>query len=68
MEFSTFIAKLQVSGMEAKVDERSLYQEMQKVSDRRAKRGLRYTAALVLTIILVVYTVWLKFSIGRFSW
>jgi len=53
MEFSTFVAGVHVWGAEKTVAAGSLYHVLQGVSDGRAKRGRRYTAGLVLTLILL---------------
>ncbi len=53
MECITFVEVLHVPDIEKAVGVKSLYACLQEVSDRRGKRGRRYRAAVVVTIMLL---------------
>lgn len=53
MEYSTGIEEVQIPVGMKEVDARSLYERLQGVKDGRGKRGRRYGAAVVLTLLLL---------------
>jgi predicted transposase YbfD/YdcC len=53
MQSTTVLAEIQLPETAASVEPRSLYQALQQVTDRRERRGRRYEAALVLTLLLL---------------
>lgn len=53
MECNTFIAEMHVSSEKKEVEVQSLYQALKKVRDKRARRGMRYQAAVVLTLLIL---------------
>ena len=53
MKASRSVAAIEVPVMITPVEAGSLYAILQRVTDHRAKRGRRYEAALVLTLLLV---------------
>jgi predicted transposase YbfD/YdcC len=53
MKSTTYLAGIQLPPKEHRVEARSLYQVLQEVTDGRKKRGRRYEAAEVLTIIVL---------------
>jgi predicted transposase YbfD/YdcC len=53
MEFTTFVRELQLPESGQAVEATSLYQRLAGVHDGRAKRGRRYRAEVVVTLILL---------------
>lgn len=53
MEYSTFVAEVHVPTEMKGVEAESLYEALKRVKDRRKRRGKRYTAAVVLTLLVL---------------
>lgn len=53
MEYSTFMAAVQVPAEVKEVEISSLYEALKQVKDKRGQRGRRYTAAVVLTLLVL---------------
>ena len=53
MKSTTFLTELPLPEEGQEIDAKSLYQVLQEVQDGRKKRGRRYEAAVVLTIIVL---------------
>ncbi len=53
MEYSTFMAAVQVPAEVKEVEISSLYEALKQVKDKRGRRGRRYTAAVVLTLLVL---------------
>lgn len=53
MECTTLVAELHVPAGMKEVEEQSLYTCLQKVMDKRRRRGKRYQAAVVLTLLIL---------------
>lgn len=53
MECTTILAEVQVPAEAAGVSVESLYEAMKRVKDRRCRRGKRYSAAVVLTLLVL---------------
>jgi predicted transposase YbfD/YdcC len=53
MECSTILEQIMIPASAQDVDAQTLYQVLSQVSDRRKRRGKRYEAALVLTLMLL---------------
>lgn len=53
MEYSTFIAAVHVPPEVKEVEISSLYEALKQVTDKRGRRGRRYTAAVVLTLLVL---------------
>jgi predicted transposase YbfD/YdcC len=53
MECSTFVEQMQLPTNPAVVEVQSVYGALQRVPDQRCKRGQRYSAAVVLTLMLL---------------
>ena len=51
MDYSTYEQLVEKSGLKSEVEEKSLYRALEAVTDRRDKRGVRYSVALVLTLL-----------------
>src|SRR5437868_3954287 len=68
MECSTFIEKMQVPCGGERVEVRSVYQVLLQVTDRRGKRGQRYTAGVVLTLMLLAKLAGEKSVSGIAQW
>jgi predicted transposase YbfD/YdcC len=68
MECSTFVEKMQVPSTGEGVEAKSVYQALQRVKDGRGKRGRRYTAAVVLTLMLLAKLAGEKTVSGIAEW
>lgn len=68
MECSTFIEKMQVPLGGEGVNVASVYRALERVTDRRGKRGRRYTAAVVLTLMLLAKLAGEKTVSGIAEW
>ena len=53
MKSTTYLAEIQLPGEGQEIEVRSLFEVLQRVKDGRKKRGRRYEAAAVLTIIVL---------------
>jgi predicted transposase YbfD/YdcC len=53
IDLSTFDQEKQIGQELLEIDPASLYKELEKVKDRRGKKGKRYSLALILTLILL---------------
>lgn len=53
MEYNTFMAAVQVPAEVKEVEISSLYEALKQVKDKRGQRGRRYTAAVVLTLLVL---------------
>jgi predicted transposase YbfD/YdcC len=53
MECSTILEQIVIPASAQEADAQTLYQVLSQVSDRRKRRGKRYEAALVLTLVLL---------------
>ena len=53
MECSTFMAEVQVPETIKEVEAESLYAALKRVKDKRSRRGKRYPAAVVLTLLVL---------------
>lgn len=53
MEYSTVVEEVQIPAEVKEVEAKSLYERLQKVRDGRCKRGRRYGAAVVLTLLIL---------------
>jgi predicted transposase YbfD/YdcC len=53
MDYNTLVEQLEVSGRAESIDPYSLYVNFQQIPDGRKKRGVRYSLALLLTLILL---------------
>lgn len=53
MECNTILAEMQVSAEAGTVVVESLYEAMKRVKDQRSRRGKRYSAAVVLTLLVL---------------
>ena len=53
MEFTTFVDRIVLPDDGQEVESRSLYEELGHVTDGRKKRGRRYQAAVILTLIVL---------------
>lgn len=68
MECSTFLAGLHVPAAEKPVEVKSLYQRLAGVSDGRQKRGRRYKAGVIITILLLAKLAGEKSLSGIAEW
>jgi predicted transposase YbfD/YdcC len=68
MECSTFLGKMQVPAGGAAVEAGSIYRALMRVTDRRKARGQRYTAAVVLTLMLLAKLAGQKTVSGIAEW
>jgi predicted transposase YbfD/YdcC len=68
MECSTFVEKMQVPSTGEPVAADSIYRALLQVKDRRGQRGQRYTAAVVLTLILLAKLAGEKTVSGIAAW
>ena len=53
MNYTTFEEAMKQSGLPMEVDALSVYRAFEQVRDRRHKRGVRYSVALILTLMVV---------------
>jgi predicted transposase YbfD/YdcC len=68
MECSTFLEKMQVPQGEMQIEAGSLYTVLLRVKDGRKARGQRYTAAVVLTLMLLAKLAGQKTVRGIAEW
>lgn len=68
MECSTFVEKMQVPSHGERVEGQSVYRALQRVRDQRCKRGQRYSAAVVLTLMLLAKLAGEKTVSGIAQW
>jgi len=68
MECNTFIAKMQVPQAGEPVAAKSVCQALLRVKDRRGKRGQRYPAPVVLTLMLLAKLAGEKTVSGIAQW
>lgn len=68
MECSIFVKKMQVPGAGEQVEADSVYRTLLRVKDRRKQRGQRYTAAVVLTLMLLAKLAGEKTVSGIAEW
>lgn len=68
MECSTFVEKMQMPSAGEPVVAESIYQALLQVKDRRGKRGQRYPAAVVLTLMLLAKLAGEKTVSGIAAW
>src|SRR5262245_7711231 len=68
MECNTFVEKMQVPQTGEAVAACSVYQVLLRVRDRRGKRGQRYPAAVVLTLMLLAKLAGEKTVSGIADW
>jgi len=53
MNYTTLEAAMEQAGLPVEVDEFSVYQAFEQIRDGRHKRGVRYSSALILTLIVL---------------
>ena len=53
MNYSTFEDTLEQVKVPVEIEAKSVYQALEQVQDGRHKRGVRYSVALILTLILL---------------
>lgn len=68
MECSTFVEKLQVPVAAEAIKVQSVYRALQRVQERRSKRGQRYEASVVLTLMLLAKLAGEKTVSGIAQW
>ena len=53
MNYTTFQEAMNQAGLSVEVDALSVYRAFEQVQDGRPKRGVRYSVALILTLIVL---------------
>ena len=53
MNYTTLEAAMEQAGLPVEVDALSVYRAFEQIQDGRQKRGVRYSSALILTLIVL---------------
>jgi hypothetical protein len=53
MNYTTLAETVEQTGSKQEIDALSVYRAFEHVKDKRKKRGVRYSVALILTLILL---------------
>src|SRR6266568_4453634 len=68
MNYTTFAEAMKQAGLPVEVDALSVYRAFEQIQDGRHKRGVRYSSALILTLIVLAKLAGMTTLAGIAEW